>query len=48
MGEGFRRQLLMDGQMGNLVFIATQVWAGCDSILHSRLCKCCLAVRAAR
>lgn len=25
MGEGFRRQLLMDGQMSNLVFVATQV-----------------------
>lgn len=28
MGEGFRRQLLMDGQMNNLVFLATQVGQG--------------------
>jgi hypothetical protein len=33
LGESFRRQLLMDGQYGSIVFVATQS----DSILRSEI-----------
>ena len=33
--EGFRRQLLMDGQYGQIVFVATQT----DQILPSEIAK---------
>jgi hypothetical protein len=35
LGESFRRQMLMDGQFGSMIFIATQS----DNLLRSEIAK---------